>query len=88
MIGDFNETVYDQERSGGRSLMSQSKSYLEDFMQISGCVDLGFQGNKYTWRNKRGGLEHIRRRLDRAIASLNWRMVFPRAELFICQLIS
>ncbi|PKI61172.1 hypothetical protein CRG98_018403 [Punica granatum] len=47
-----------------------------------GCIDLGFTGNPFTWRNKRVGLASVKQRLDRAIANNEWRTTFPRAGVF------
>lgn len=38
-------------------------------MQKMDFSDLGFMGNKFTWRNNKYGIKHIRQRLDRAIAN-------------------
>ncbi len=43
---------------------------------------MGFAGNKFTWSNKRWGRHAIRERLDRGIASMNWRIAFPEATIF------
>lgn len=79
LIGDFNEVMSQNEKLGGRHTGSTSRKYLENFIEYSRCIDLGFVGNLYTWRNKREGLAHIRQRLDRALANERWRTDFPRA---------
>lgn len=79
MIGDLNEILSSDEKLGGRSIGSMSNNYLNDFLQNTGSIDLGFSGNSYTWRNNRIGLSHIRQRLDRVIANDKWRITFPRA---------
>jgi hypothetical protein len=39
--------------------------------------DLGFSGDKFTWRNKQTTRNtHIREKLDRAVANAGWRMKF------------
>ncbi|XP_060972639.1 uncharacterized protein LOC133038488 [Cannabis sativa] len=49
----------------------------------TGIVDLGSQGGKYTWFQKStsvgGGCSLKRARLDRALASIDWRMIHPSA---------
>ena len=40
-------------------------------------VDLGFQGNIYTWNNGRDGDDFVQERLDRACATVEWRDMFP-----------
>ncbi|KAK7838298.1 hypothetical protein CFP56_019980, partial [Quercus suber] len=41
-------------------------------------IDLGFSGNTFTWARGKWGSFAIRRRLDRAIASISWRLAFPK----------
>lgn len=77
MIGDFNEIHSSNEKFGGRSFESNSHCYLDNFMDITGSIDLGFQGNVFTWRNNRVGLGHIRQRLDRALSNDSWKFMYP-----------
>lgn len=44
-------------------------------------VDLGFVGKKFTWCNRRSGFANIRERLDRGIANIPWRVVYPNAVI-------
>ncbi|KAL4603073.1 hypothetical protein ACB092_10G099500 [Castanea dentata] len=37
------------------------------------------KGNTFTWARGRWGSSAIKRRLDRAIASISWRLAFPKA---------
>lgn len=48
---------------------------------ICGLVDWGFQGNIYTWNNGCLGYAFVQERLDRAYASLKWRVLFPHAKV-------
>ncbi|KAG5523942.1 hypothetical protein RHGRI_030817 [Rhododendron griersonianum] len=41
-----------------------------------------FKGQAYTWSNNQGGVNNIRERLDRAVASVEWRNLFPLAQVF------
>ena len=50
------------------------------FINNNGLIDLGFQGNKYTWSNK-WTTGTIKQRLDRSIANDKWRILFSRANL-------
>ncbi len=38
--------------------------------------------SKFTWHNKRWGRHAIREGLDRGIASLEWRIAFPKAAIY------
>lgn len=46
-----------------------------------GLVDLGFQGNLYTWNNGRPGDAFVQERLDRACASAEWIELFPHVKV-------
>ena len=39
-----------------------------------GLIDLGYQSNIFTWRNGRPGDAFVQERLDRAYATLDWRI--------------
>ena len=53
-------------------------NYLKDMLFNLGVVDLGYSRNKFTWHNKSWGRHAIRERLDRGIASIDWRLKFPK----------
>ena len=50
-----------------------------------GLVDLGFQGNIFTWNNGRPGDAFVQERLDRACANSEWRSLFSHAKVFHIQ---
>lgn len=51
---------------------------------VSDCnlVDLGFKGNVFTWSNNQEGEDNVRERLDRALATVDWRDIYPNAQVF------
>ncbi|KAF4402323.1 hypothetical protein G4B88_003244 [Cannabis sativa] len=85
MIGDMNGTLKDSECVNYAN-QGNSSRYAFDFRRMvnrAGLVDLGFQGSGYTWSKGRnsssqgGGVK--RARLDRGLASIDWRIMFPNA---------
>ncbi|CAN1279062.1 hypothetical protein LINPERPRIM_LOCUS16870 [Linum perenne] len=54
---------------------------FRSFINNSGLVDLGFQGNLFTWTNYKDGDEAIRSRLDRGLANTLWRTEFDKAAI-------
>ena len=42
---------------------------------------MGCSGSKFTWAKGSWGNSAIRRRLDRGIANISWRLAFPRASI-------
>jgi hypothetical protein len=78
-IGDFNAILAPQDKLGGRSFGSSSHHDFADFVHSNGLFDLGYVGNPYTWCNRRQGLNVIKERLDRGLASRDWLHLFPNA---------
>ncbi|KAJ1284176.1 hypothetical protein BS78_03G185100 [Paspalum vaginatum] len=76
-LGDFNEILFGCEKQGQprpQGCMERFRNALED----CGLVDFGFLGDIFTWRNHHHSAEgYIRERLDRAVANLEWRNLFP-----------
>ena len=71
-IGDFNAILHSSEK---QSLHSPPYSQMDEFckvLEVCQLADLGFQGNKFTWTNRRPGEEYTKQRLDRAVANRDW----------------
>uniref|UniRef100_A0A803NWR9 Reverse transcriptase n=1 Tax=Cannabis sativa TaxID=3483 RepID=A0A803NWR9_CANSA len=79
IIGDLNVIGGVEEKKGGSKANWNDFRWLSDFLFRTGSIDIGYKGGKFTWQNKRfnGGL--IRERLDRAVSSLDWIGIFPKA---------
>ncbi|KAK2662407.1 hypothetical protein Ddye_000981 [Dipteronia dyeriana] len=71
---DFNEIVTSSEKRGGR--VNHSNSGFGNWIDRNGLVYLGFIGSKFTWMTKKGVHEEIWERLDRALCSMDWRLLF------------
>lgn len=77
-MGDFNEILVGHEKEGGvprpQVCMDQFRQELEE----CSLVDLGFAGDPFTLRNhSHTDVHYIRDRLDRAVADVAWRALFP-----------
>lgn len=44
-------------------------------------MDPEYSGNKFTWAKGKWGSTAIKRRLDKGIASISWRLVYPKATI-------
>ncbi|KAL5760949.1 hypothetical protein ACOSQ2_019787 [Xanthoceras sorbifolium] len=75
VLGDFNEITHLAEKKGGRACFSDTG--FRDWINVNCLVDLGFVGQKFTWMTKRGVNDDIWCRLNRAVCSIDWRMMFP-----------
>ncbi|KAJ8771638.1 hypothetical protein K2173_026815 [Erythroxylum novogranatense] len=78
VIGDFNDVLSREEKQGGCFYANRAAKFSE---HLQGCqlVDLGFVGQKFTWvrRSSPRIVEH----LDRAIATVEWRILFPEVVI-------
>nr|KYP56524.1 Putative ribonuclease H protein At1g65750 family [Cajanus cajan] len=76
-MGDFNATLRDHERQGGSTSTNRrgDNAFRECFSECR-LLDIGFQGTPFTW--KRGA---VCERLDRCLASYDWRLAFPETNL-------
>ncbi|XP_030479266.1 uncharacterized protein LOC115696507 [Cannabis sativa] len=87
IIGDLNGTLQDSECLNYVN-SSNSSRYAFDLRRMVnrvGLVDLGYQGPGFTWvkgssRSMNTGRNYIKRaRLDRGLATTDWRIQFPNA---------
>lgn len=80
-IGDYNEILTSDEKQGR---LPKAIRLMEDFQHAllhCGLIDLGFSGNKFTWRNGRPGDAFVQEILDRASATVEWRELFPHSKI-------
>ena len=81
VVGDLNEVRSQGEKTGGRVFRSTQCKDLNSFMDALCLVDLGFDGNPFTWTNAREGTALIRERLDRALANHTWITQFSGTQV-------
>lgn len=74
--GDFNTIVRLDERTGGNGRLSPDSLEFGNWISEMSLIDMGFKGNKYTWRRGKAGSSFIAKRLDRVLCCaqvrLNW----------------
>jgi hypothetical protein len=80
-IGDFNHVLDQSEKLRGGPVASSSHCPFKHFIDHHGLLDLGFVGNPFTWSNNRKGLETIKERLDKGLASIDWIHLHPEFSL-------
>ena len=71
-VGDFNAFLHCSEKLSSHP---PAVKQMEDFgAALEDCrlIDLGLQGYKFTWNNKRPGVANTKERLDRAVANKEW----------------
>ncbi|CAN0859082.1 hypothetical protein LINGRAHAP2_LOCUS7566 [Linum grandiflorum] len=82
LVGDFNSFCFPYEKEGGNGFSASSTAPFRDFISTNALIDLGFQGDPFTWNNGQGGTHYIRCRLDRAVSNVGWRNAFDRALVY------
>lgn len=55
---------------------------FRDAIEHCNLLDLGWNGSPYTFTNMRKGDLEVRARLDRALASGDWKTMFPNAKVY------
>ncbi|KAG6645720.1 hypothetical protein CIPAW_08G141600 [Carya illinoinensis] len=80
-MGDLNEIMFHHERQGRNPIPKSQLAAFRDVIEDCGLRDLGFNGYKFTWSNRRVGQYCVNERLDRFLANLAWWNSFPNAKV-------
>ena len=75
-LGDFNEVVNQSEKLGGNKISLSRSNLYASTMDDCNLIDIGYNGPKFTWTNKRRN-NPIYERLDRGWANVEWFTMFP-----------
>lgn len=78
LLGDFNEILYSYEVFGGRFNQSRA-SFFAQLMHQCHLLDIHCVGGLFTWRKNVYLVGHVRKKLDRVIADIDWQLAFPHA---------
>lgn len=76
LVGDWNMILDASEKKGGAPPDLQKCREFREVLSNCKLLDLGFQGNKFTW--KRGSLYQ---RLDRVLCNFEWQTDFMDASV-------
>ncbi|GAU41147.1 hypothetical protein TSUD_190470 [Trifolium subterraneum] len=76
LLGDFNEIRSCTEVVGGDFIISRANSFSH-MMDNCSVMDLDTIGGFFTWRRNTRFGGHLRKKLDRCLADVDWRMAFP-----------
>ena len=72
-IGDFNAFLHASEKQSKQHAQATQVDAFRDALELCQLEDLGYRGYPFTWSNKRSGDANTKIRLDRAIATKEWR---------------
>ncbi|KAG7599606.1 Endonuclease/exonuclease/phosphatase superfamily [Arabidopsis suecica] len=74
--GDFNTIIRVDERTGGSGRLSTDSLAFGEWCNNLSLIDMGFRGNKFTWRRGKEESTFVAKRLDRILccpqARLQW----------------
>lgn len=76
-MGDFNEILYNWEKIGRREADHYRLVTFRDFQNACSLMDVDSKGYAFTWANK----ALFKERLDRVLCTMEWRILFPNAEV-------
>ncbi|GAV72352.1 hypothetical protein CFOL_v3_15840, partial [Cephalotus follicularis] len=77
-VGDFNEVNISTEKMGCSPVNLSHYLGFSDCINNMNMVDLSLVGPKFTWSNLQSVDSLILERLDRARATTNWKVSFPK----------
>ncbi|XP_071912416.1 uncharacterized protein [Coffea arabica] len=80
LVEDFNDITSNSEKRGGRCRAERSFNDFRDFISANQLVDLGYEGQPWTWCNNWGNEGEIKQGLDRAMSSADWNQTFENAK--------
>ena len=78
--GDFNEIVWSHEKLGLGARPEGVMKEFRDALDECGLMDLGYVGEKFTWRGKRAG-GMVLERLDKAVVDNGWFALYPGTKV-------
>lgn len=81
VIGDFNDIARQSEKRGLNPHPDQLLQGFVGALQKCDLLDLGMLGYPFTWERGGGTESWVEERLDRAVASPEWRHMFEKAVI-------
>lgn len=79
--GDFNTILRLDERNGGNGRLSTDSLAFGDRVNDLSLIDMGFTGNRFTWRRGRETNTCMAKRLDRVLCNASARMKWQEASV-------
>ncbi|KAK1678041.1 hypothetical protein QYE76_038889 [Lolium multiflorum] len=76
VVGDFNEALWPEEHFSATTRPAGQMQAFRDALNDCRLTDLGFAGVPYTFDNMRNGRANVKVRLDRAVATMDWRDMY------------
>ncbi|XP_042972741.1 uncharacterized protein LOC122304536 [Carya illinoinensis] len=80
-IGDFNEILHSYEKFGAADRPFRMMEDFRTAMEDCALREVPFQGDFFTWSNKREGDSFTKEKLDRALGNQAWFDCFPDCHI-------
>ena len=81
MAGDFNGSLIDEDKFGGRGVNINRSLAFKDCLDRCSMVDMGFSSPRYTWTNKRYFSNLILEMIDKFFMNLDWCVIYPNSRV-------
>ncbi|XP_031105865.1 uncharacterized protein LOC116010543 [Ipomoea triloba] len=81
IAGDFNAIVSQEECSNAHNAGNHRNDDFKNWIFREALIDLGFEGQKFTWRRGRERETFKGARLDRALCSMEWMDCMPHTKV-------
>ena len=81
IAGDFNEPLANEDKFGGRPVSINRSLLFKECLDNCNMVDMGFNGLKFTWTNRREISSLIQERIDRFFMNPSWCLLYPDAKV-------
>lgn len=78
----LNENLYPWKKIGRWMAGNCKLAAFLDFINDCSLMDLECKGSTFTWVNNKDGDDHVKERLDRSPCNVEWRVIFPSAEVY------
>jgi exonuclease III len=81
IIGDFNDLLSQEDKRGNHPHPNWLCSSFRNAVSDCDLTDIHLEGYPFTWVKSRGQSHVIEERLDRAMATSSWLMMYPDVKL-------
>ncbi|KAL0447658.1 UNVERIFIED_CONTAM: putative mitochondrial protein [Sesamum latifolium] len=81
-VGDFNEILAQNEKQGSLPRALWQINDFREYLRDCGLQDMGYEGDIFTWCNRRAEPHTFRARLDRACCDMKWADLFLKVRVF------
>ena len=81
IIGDFNELAGEEDKRGGAAHPPWVYRGFKEVISDCSLQDIGLEGHPFMWARGLGTAASVEERLDKALVSKPWLVMFPQVRL-------